>query len=82
MTTLLTRNIVTITEMRDPHKVLENSGSELVVILGNSVLVSYFVPAEAISNEQHRMASLDEIMQSLASNKAFTQTVLDCLKDK
>jgi antitoxin StbD len=78
MTTLLTRNIVTMTEMRDPHKVLENSGSEL----GNSVLVSYFVPAEAISNEQHRMASLDEIMQSLASNKAFTQTVLDCLKDK
>lgn len=82
MTTLLTRNIATMTEMREPHKVLENSGGEPVAILRNSALVGYFVPAEAISNEQHRMASLDEVMQSLESRKAFTQPVLDYLKDK
>ncbi len=82
MTTLLTRNIATMTEMREPHKVLENSGGEPVAILRNSALVGYFVPAEAISNQQHRMASLDEVMQSLESRKASTQPVLDYLKDK
>ncbi|MDP6969243.1 MAG: hypothetical protein QGG88_09030 [Gammaproteobacteria bacterium] len=82
MTTLLTRNIATMTEMREPHKVLEKSGGEPVAILRNSALVGYFVPAEAVSNEAHRVASLDEVMQSFASRKAFTQPVLDYLQDK
>ena len=82
MTTLLTRNIATITEMREPHKVLKRSGGEPVAILRNSALVGYFVPAEAISNEQHRTASIEEIKQSLKSRKAITQPVLDYLKDK
>ena len=82
MTTLLTRNIATMTEMREPHKVLKRSGGEPVAILRNSALVGYFVPAEAISNEQHRSASIEEIKQSLKSRKAITQPVLDYLTDK
>ena len=82
MTTLLTRNIATMTEMREPHKVLKRSGGEPVAILRNSALVGYFVPAEAISNEQHRTASIEEIRHSLKSRKSITQPVLDYLKDK
>ena len=82
MTTLLTRNIATMTEMREPHKVLKRSGGEPVAILRNSALVGYFVPAEAISNEQHRSASIEEIRHSLKSRKAITQPVVDYLKDK
>ena len=82
MTTQLTRNIATMTEMREPHKVLKRSGGELVAILRNSALVGYFVPAEAISNEQHRSASIEEIRHSLKSRKSITQPVLDYLKDK
>ena len=82
MATLLTRNITSMTEMRGPQKVLEKSGGEPVGVLKNSALVSYFVPAEAISNEQHRTASIEEIRQSLESRKAITQPVLDYLKDK
>ncbi|MFT7123538.1 MAG: hypothetical protein ACKVIZ_07835 [Pseudomonadales bacterium] len=82
MTTLLTRNIATMTEMREPHKVLKRSGGEPVAILRNSALVGYFVPAEAISNEQHRSASIEEIRHSLKSRKSITQPVLDYLKDK
>ena len=81
MTTLLTRNIATMTEMREPHKVLKRSGGEPVAILRNSALVGYFVPAEAISNEQHRSASIEEIRHSLKSRKSITQPVLDYLKD-
>ena len=82
MTTQLTRNIATMTEMREPHKVLKRSGGELVAILRNSALVGYFVPAEAISNEQHRSASIEEIRHSLKSRKSITQPVLDYLKYK
>ena len=53
-----------------------------MAVLKNSALVGYFVPAEAISNEQHRSASIEEIKQSLKSRKAITQPVLDYLKDK
>ena len=82
MATLLTRNIASMTEMREPHKVLEKSRGELVAVLKNSALVGYFVPAEAISNEQHRTAAIEEIRHSLKSRKAITQSVVNYLKDK
>ena len=59
MATLFTRNIASMTEMREPHKILEKSGGEPVAVLKNSALVGYFVPAEAISNVQHRTASIE-----------------------
>ena len=49
MTKLLTKHIATMTEMREPHKVLERSGGEPVAVLRNSALVGYFVPAEAVA---------------------------------
>jgi antitoxin StbD len=82
MAILLTRHIASMTEMREPLKVLEKSGGEPVAVLKNSALVGYFVPAEAISNVQHRTASIEEIRQSLESRKAITQPVLAYLKDK
>jgi antitoxin StbD len=79
--TLLTRNIESMTEMREPHKVQKKSGGEPVAVLKNSALVGYFVPAEAISSAQHRTASIEEIRHSLKSRKSITQPVLDYLKD-
>ena len=82
MATLLTRNIASMTEMREPRTVLEKSGGEPVVVLENSALVGYCVPSEASSKEQHRTASMKEIRHSLKSRKTITQSVLAYLKDK
>ena len=82
MATLLTRNIASMTEMREPRTVLEKSGGEPVVVLENSALVGYCVPAEASSTEQHCTASMKEIRHSLKSRKTITQSVLAYLKDK
>lgn len=82
MTTLLTRNIATMTEMREPHKVLKRSGGEPVAILRNSALVGYFVPADAVSTQQRRVATIDDVMEGLASRRDITQPVLDYLQDK
>lgn len=82
MATLLTRHIASMTEMREPHKVLEKSGGEPVAVLKNSALVGYFVPAEAISYDSNRVASMEEIKAALTARTVTTRPVLDYLKDK
>jgi len=82
MTRILTNQIATMTEMREPHKVLERSGGKPVAIMKNSKCVGYFVPAEATLQEEPRYATLDEVMQSMAATRDQTQPVLDYLKDK
>lgn len=82
MTRLLTPHIATMTELREPHKVLERANGQPVAILKNSALVGYLVPADAVDREEHRTATLDEVMESLARRRAVNQPVLDYLKDK
>ena len=83
MTRLLTPNIATMTEMREPHKVLERAKGQPVAILKNSAVVAYLVPTEAISAPQeHRYATREEVMAHLAESRDRVQPVLDYLKDK
>ena len=82
MTRLRTPHIATMTEMREPHKVLERSGGHPVAILKNSALVGYLIPAEAVDKGEHRAATLAEVMESMARRRAVNQPVLDYLRDK
>ena len=82
MTRLATPNICTMTELREPQKVLDRAGGKPVAILKNSALVGYLVPAEAIGETDHRPATLEEVMESLARRREINQPVLDYLKDK
>ncbi len=82
MTKLLTPHIATMTEMREPHKVLERSGGNPVAVLKNSALVGYFVPAKAVQETESRVATRDEVLGSLKRRKDVNQPVLDYLKDK
>ena len=82
MTRLRTPHIATMTEMREPHKVLERSGGHPVAILKNSALVGYLIPAEAVDKGDHRAATLEEVMESMARTRAASQPVLDYLRDK
>lgn len=82
MTRLLTPHIATMTEMREPHKVLERSGGKPVAILRNSAVVGYFVPNAAVEQVEARVATLEEVMESLERTRASAQPVLDYLRDK
>ncbi len=82
MTRLLTTHIATMTEMREPHKVLERSGGEPVAILKNSALVGYFVPAEAVQQTESRIATREEVLEHLKDSRKRVQPVLDYLRDK
>ena len=82
MTRILTNHIATMTEMREPHKVLERSGGKPVAIMKNSKCVGYFVPTEATLQEEPRYATLDEVMEAIERRRHINQPVLDYLKDK
>ena len=83
MTRLLTNHIATMTELREPHKVLERAGGKPVAILKNSAVVGYLVPQEAVTDPaDHQVATMEEVMESLARTRTKVQPVLDYLKDK
>ncbi len=82
MTRLHTNHIATMTELREPHKVLERSGGKPVAIMKNSRCVGYLVPAEATLQEEPRYATREEVMAAIDATRAQTQPVLDYLKDK
>lgn len=83
MTRLLTNEIATMTEMREPQKVLDRANGRTVAVMKNSKLVGYFVPAEAVSEpSMHRVATADEVLQSLLNRQEVNQSVLDYLRDK
>ncbi len=82
MARLLTNHIATITELREPHKVLERAGGKPVAILKNSQVVGYLVPQEAVDAIGHEVATMDEVLESLARRREVNQPVLDYLKDK
>jgi len=82
MTRLATPNICTMTELREPQKVFDRANGQPVAILKNSALVGYLVPAEAVDQTEHRVATLEEVMEILESSRARVQPVLDYLRDK
>ena len=82
MTRILTKHIASMTEMREPHKVLERSAGEPVAILKNSSLVGYFVPAEAVEDMDIKMASQTAVLESLKRRNKVTAPVRDYLQDK
>jgi len=83
MTRLLTTEIASITELREPQKVLARANGKPVAILKNNKAVAYLVPAEAVSDPgETRVATMDEVMAALEATRAEAQPVLDYLKDK
>lgn len=79
---ILTNRIATMTEMREPHKVLANAGGKPVAIMKNSKCVGYFVPAEIVVTDEPRRATMEEVLAALRESRERVQPVLDYLKDK
>ena len=83
MTRLLTTEIATMTELREPQKVLDRAKGRPVAIMKNSKLVAYLVPAEATAQPgEHRVATMEEVMEVLERTRENAQPILDYLRDK
>jgi len=82
MTRLLTNHIATMTEMREPHKVLARAGGKPVAIMKNSRCVGYFVPEESTQGDDHQPMTMEELQAILKRTRTRSQPVLDYLKNK
>ncbi|MBZ0122567.1 MAG: hypothetical protein K8F31_01620 [Roseovarius sp.] len=82
MKRLHTNQICTMTELREPQKVLDRAGGKPVAIMKNSRCVGYLVPEEATLQDEPRYAAMDEVLASIEKRRAVNQPVLDYLRDK
>ncbi|MCY4426302.1 MAG: hypothetical protein OXC05_04650 [Halieaceae bacterium] len=82
METLLTKKTVSITELREPKKVLESAGSQPVAVLNRSRVVGYFVPAAAVEKLEYSAASDAEVDALLDSLDDSTRAVNEYLKER
>ncbi|SIN81057.1 hypothetical protein [Vannielia litorea] len=72
----------TMTELREPQKVLDRANGKPVAIMKNSRVVGYLVPESATPEEEPRVATREEVLESLERRRSVNQPVLDYLKDK
>ncbi len=82
MKRLLTNQICTMTELREPQKVFDKAGGKPVAIMKNSKCIGYLVPEEATLQQEPRYATMEEVMAYIRSSRERVQPVLDYLKDK
>lgn len=82
MKRLHTNQICTMTELREPQKVLDRAGGKPVAIMKNSRCVGYLVPEEASLQGEPRYATQEELMAYIKASRDRVQPVLDYLKDK
>jgi antitoxin StbD len=82
METLLTKKTISVTEMREPKKVLELAGSQPVAVLNRSNVVGYFVPASAVEKLEISTATDSQVEDLLDSLSGDARAVNEYLKDK
>lgn len=82
METLLTNKTVSITELRNPKKVIEEAGDDSVAILNRNTVVGYFVPASRVGKKEFRYADSNEVLRVLKESKNDNAEVLEYLRDK
>lgn len=70
-----------LTDLRDPMKVIEAAGDEPVAIMNRNKVVGYFVP-EAKTDVEYEFVSREEFDALLPKVLKKAEPVLDYLKDK
>lgn len=82
METLLTNRTASLTEFRDPGKLIREAGDKPVAILNRNRLVGYFVPASAVNRISFELVDPDEFAVALSETIEKNKAILDYLKDK
>ena len=70
-----------LTDLRDPLKVIEAAGNDPVAIMNRNKVIGYFVPESRV-HVSHRYVTQEEFDELLPEVIAKAQPVLDYLKDK
>lgn len=82
MENLLTNKTASLTELRDPKRVIDRAGGRPVAILNRNQLEGYFVPASAVGKFAVDDAEPGAVERILKQRRSAQQPTLDYLKDK
>ena len=82
MQTLLSRKSISMTELREPAKVIAQAGNLPVAILNRSQVVGYFVPVSAISPTSLVAVDSAALRTVLARRRPAVAATLKYLEDK
>ena len=77
---LLTNKTASLTELRDPKKVIDKAGGKPVAILNRNQLAGYFVPASAVEKISFEQAKDDEVLAAMKGRKSTLQPTLDYIR--
>jgi antitoxin StbD len=78
----MTNKTASLTELRNPKKVINQAGGKPVAIFNRDQLEGYFVPASAVEKLNFEAANAGEAIAAFKKRKARLQPVLAYLKDK
>lgn len=82
MEILLTSLTASLTELREPNKVIARAGNQPVAILNRNEAIGYFVPKSAVSDIQVIEASDVQLTEFMAKKLPKIEHILEYLKDK
>jgi antitoxin StbD len=82
MENLLTSLTASLTELREPNKVIARAGNQPVAILNRNEAIGYFVPKSAVVDIELDPASADQVNSFIKNKIAKIDHVIDYLKDK
>ena len=82
MESLLTKLTASLTELREPNKVIAKAGNQPVAILNRNEAIGYFVLKSAVESIEIVAASNDQVKAFLENKLPQIDHVLDYLKDK
>ena len=82
MQKILATKTASLTDLRDPMKVIESAGDSPIAIMNRNKVLGYFVPESRVSKVAYRYATKEEVAEAITAIKEKTQPVLEYLKDK
>ena len=82
MQSLLTNKTASLTELRNPKKIIDQAGGKPVAILNREKLEGYFVPASAVEKLSFEAAEPGDAVTTFKKRKKKLESTLNYLKDK
>ena len=82
MERLLTNLTASLTELREPNKVIAKAGNQAVAIMNRNEAIGYFVPKSAVADVEMVLVSNQDLDAFMRDDLSAISHVLDYLKDK
>ncbi len=82
METILAHKTASLTEFRDPAKVIREAGGQTIAIMNRSNVVGYFVPKDRVGKRQFKYADSASVQKHLEQSLKDNKAILEYLQDK